>query len=289
MVHQHFTLVPSQTVTENILLGLDQPRFLLDARRSEAEVARLAARVRPAGPSPGEGLAAQRRRAAAGRDPEAALPRRPDPDPGRADRGPRPAGGRGPVPDAEVDDRGRPERRLHQPQAQRGRRDRGPDHGHAPRPGHGAGPAGGGRDEARPGPAHGRAGPLRAVRARRRSRRATVLLATTDVEAESDRGLPALRGVSLDVRAGEIVGIAAVAGNGQTELAEVITGLRRCSGTIRIGDEVVEQPAAARRDQGRRRPRPGGPDRRRQRAEPVGLRQPDHEAVQASRRCRAAG
>ncbi|HTG41034.1 MAG TPA: ATP-binding cassette domain-containing protein, partial [Methylomirabilota bacterium] len=36
MVHQHFTLVPSQTVTENILLGLDKPRFLLDARRSEA-------------------------------------------------------------------------------------------------------------------------------------------------------------------------------------------------------------------------------------------------------------
>src|SRR3954470_15242476 len=42
MVHQHFTLVPSQTVTENILLGLDRPRFRLNARRSEAEVARLA-------------------------------------------------------------------------------------------------------------------------------------------------------------------------------------------------------------------------------------------------------
>jgi simple sugar transport system ATP-binding protein len=66
-----------------------------------------------------------------------------------------------------------------------------------------------------------------------------VLLSATDVEAESDRGLTALRGVSLEVRAGEIVGIAAVAGNGQTELAEVITGLRPCSGTIRIGEEVV--------------------------------------------------
>ena len=32
MVHQHFTLVPSQTVTENVLLGLDQPRFRLAAR-----------------------------------------------------------------------------------------------------------------------------------------------------------------------------------------------------------------------------------------------------------------
>src|SRR3954466_7879895 len=44
MVHQHFTLVPSQTVTENILLGLDRPRFLLHERRSEAEVAALAER-----------------------------------------------------------------------------------------------------------------------------------------------------------------------------------------------------------------------------------------------------
>src|SRR5689334_10146233 len=44
MVHQHFTLVPSQTVTENILLGLDHPRFLLHERRSETEVAELAAR-----------------------------------------------------------------------------------------------------------------------------------------------------------------------------------------------------------------------------------------------------
>jgi simple sugar transport system ATP-binding protein len=66
-----------------------------------------------------------------------------------------------------------------------------------------------------------------------------VLLSATDLEADNDRGLPALRGVSLDVRAGEIVGIAAVAGNGQAELAEVITGLRPCRGTVRIGDEVV--------------------------------------------------
>src|SRR3954452_19548965 len=44
MVHQHFTLVPSQTVTENILLGLDRPRFLLHERESEAEIGRLAER-----------------------------------------------------------------------------------------------------------------------------------------------------------------------------------------------------------------------------------------------------
>ncbi len=56
------------------------------------------------------------------------------------------------------------------------------------------------------------------------------LLSLRDVSAESDRGLPALRNVSLDVRAGEIVGIAGVAGNGQTELEEVIAGLRPATG-----------------------------------------------------------
>ena len=43
----------------------------------------------------------------------------------------------------------------------------------------------------------------------------------------SDRGLPALKDVSLVIRRGEILGIAGVAGNGQRELAEVITGLRK--------------------------------------------------------------
>ena len=47
---------------------------------------------------------------------------------------------------------------------------------------------------------------------------------------EDDRGLPAVRGVSFTVRAGEIVGIAGVDGNGQTELLEALTGLRRTSG-----------------------------------------------------------
>jgi len=47
--------------------------------------------------------------------------------------------------------------------------------------------------------------------------------------ALSDRGLPALRNVSLEVRSGEIVGIAGVSGNGQKELAEAISGLRAAS------------------------------------------------------------
>jgi simple sugar transport system ATP-binding protein len=43
MVHQHFTLVPSMTVTENILLGLAVPRVRLDLRKYDAKVAELAA------------------------------------------------------------------------------------------------------------------------------------------------------------------------------------------------------------------------------------------------------
>jgi len=52
------------------------------------------------------------------------------------------------------------------------------------------------------------------------------LLEVEDLKVLDDRGLEAVRGVSLQVRAGEIVGIAGVDGNGQTELVEALTGLR---------------------------------------------------------------
>ena len=52
------------------------------------------------------------------------------------------------------------------------------------------------------------------------------LLEVEDLRVLDDRGLEAVRGVSLRVRAGEIVGIAGVDGNGQTELVEALTGLR---------------------------------------------------------------
>lgn len=54
-----------------------------------------------------------------------------------------------------------------------------------------------------------------------------VMLDVRDVWAKGDRGVYALNGLSLSVRAGEIVGIAGVSGNGQRELAEVINGLRK--------------------------------------------------------------
>ncbi len=62
-----------------------------------------------------------------------------------------------------------------------------------------------------------------------------VVLELRDVCAGDERGLPALRDLSLVVRSGEILGIAGVAGNGQRELSEVITGLRPVtSGAITI-------------------------------------------------------
>ena len=57
-----------------------------------------------------------------------------------------------------------------------------------------------------------------------------IVLAVESLQAQNDKGLAALRGVSLEVRAGEIVGLAGIAGNGQSELAEVITALRPATG-----------------------------------------------------------
>ena len=65
---------------------------------------------------------------------------------------------------------------------------------------------------------------------RRPSQRARVAeevaLACHDLHVHGDRGEPAVRGVELEVKAGEIVAVAGVAGNGQRELAEALTGIR---------------------------------------------------------------
>jgi ABC-type uncharacterized transport system ATPase subunit len=56
------------------------------------------------------------------------------------------------------------------------------------------------------------------------------VLAVRDLSVRDDRNHEAVRGVSFDVRAGEILGIAGVAGNGQDELVQALTGLRRPEG-----------------------------------------------------------
>ena len=72
-----------------------------------------------------------------------------------------------------------------------------------------------------------------------------MILQVKDLHAENDKGLKALNGVSLNVRAGEIVGLAGVAGNGQRELAQVITGLRKCfSGEILFKHERLTNQSA---------------------------------------------
>jgi simple sugar transport system ATP-binding protein len=71
------------------------------------------------------------------------------------------------------------------------------------------------------------------------------LLTVEDLRVHDERGLEAVRGISLEVRAGEIVGIAGVDGNGQTELVEAITGLRHIDAgrVVAAGTDVTGEGA----------------------------------------------
>jgi simple sugar transport system ATP-binding protein len=61
-----------------------------------------------------------------------------------------------------------------------------------------------------------------------------------NLTANSDRGVPALKGLSFELREGEILGIAGVEGNGQSELTEVLAGTRRVTGgRVLLGDRDV--------------------------------------------------
>ena len=243
MVHQHFALVPSQTVAENVLLGLDRPRFLLDLRETEREVARLAADVGlrvDAGARVWQLSVGEQQRVEIIKmlfhgatvlildEPTAVLAPQEIAElfvtlrtmaaAGRsivfishklgevlaiADRITVMRGGR--VTAAGIDPTGVTRADLARLMVGR---------------------------------------PTLEALERSAVEAGRVVLSVTDVEADNDRGLPALRGASLEVRAGEIVGIAAVAGNGQSELAQVITGLRTCVGSVTVdGREIASRPA----------------------------------------------
>ncbi|MBO0445178.1 ABC transporter ATP-binding protein [Enterococcus ureilyticus] len=67
-----------------------------------------------------------------------------------------------------------------------------------------------------------------------------VVLSIKDLVVKESRGLEAVKGLSLDVRAGEVVGIAGIDGNGQTELIQALTGLRKAdSGSVELRGEAI--------------------------------------------------
>jgi simple sugar transport system ATP-binding protein len=70
------------------------------------------------------------------------------------------------------------------------------------------------------------------------------VLRIEDLHTLNDKGLPALKGVSLTIAQGEILGVAGVAGNGQRELVETLVGLRQATrGRVLVdGQEVTQQP-----------------------------------------------
>jgi simple sugar transport system ATP-binding protein len=79
-----------------------------------------------------------------------------------------------------------------------------------------------------------------------------VMMKVEALTANSDRDVPALKGVSFELRAGEILGIAGVEGNGQSELMEVLAGQRRATGgKVLLGNrDITTMDARTERDAG---------------------------------------
>lgn len=75
-----------------------------------------------------------------------------------------------------------------------------------------------------------------------------VVLHVEKISAQSNRGLEALHEVSFEVRAGEILGIAGVEGNGQSELAEAVTGMRKVTSGKMTMTRVVDGQAGETRN-----------------------------------------
>ncbi len=67
-----------------------------------------------------------------------------------------------------------------------------------------------------------------------------VILEVDDLRAADNQGIERLKGVSFKVRAGEILGIAGVAGNGQSELLDVLGGIRTARGSVRLNGDAID-------------------------------------------------
>ena len=239
MVHQHFMLVPTQTVTENILLGLDKPRFIMRMASFEREIGalgeRYGLRVDPGAKIWQISVGEQQRveilkilyrgaRVLIMDEPTAVLAPQEIDDLFRTLRSMVAEGKSVIFISHKLNEVTRIADRITVLRK-------------------GAVTAAGLRpsETDASGLARLMVGREVVFRLERKPRQAgEVVLAVEDAHALNDRGLPALRGVSLHVRAGEIVGLAGVAGNGQSELAEVITGLRAPTrGRVLVGGEAV--------------------------------------------------
>lgn len=83
--------------------------------------------------------------------------------------------------------------------------------------------------------------PIVTDRPRRAQAAGALALTVRKLEVADDRGTLRVRGVSFDLRSGEILGLAGVSGNGQSELLEALAGIRRPrSGQIAIGNRVLD-------------------------------------------------
>ena len=78
------------------------------------------------------------------------------------------------------------------------------------------------------------------------------VLEVENLRLTDDKGVERLKGISLNVRAGEILGIAGVAGNGQSELLEVLGGYANATGTIRVNGQQIDLSGAHADGQSRR-------------------------------------
>jgi len=66
------------------------------------------------------------------------------------------------------------------------------------------------------------------------------ILEVENLRVKDDQGVERLKGINLTIRAGEILGIAGVAGNGQSELLEVLGGIARATGSVRMNGQPLD-------------------------------------------------